>query len=333
MGCIYLPFRGRERTHFPGVVYSGWRSGWLTGFKFRKAIPASRASGAVSNYQMRLVINRSLGTDAAGTIYVGDRCASDYSDIRFTNPNGTTLLDYWIESSSSTTATVWIELDSVATSSFNYYFYCGATASSLSSGANTFIAFDDFERGSDGDTIGGNWTETAAHAHISTEQKYGGSRSAKFVGAASASNASLPLSPSTDQSIYLHVYKEAACEEAGIYHGNGTKRTHILITIDGSICYFAGSTQTDTNYNINLDQWNLIELNNFNWTSYTNDIWLNGTKIKSGAAMETSVGTSNIILLLGAGSATKDIYFDNVIVHNWRSTEPAWGTPGAWESA
>ena len=126
-------------------------SGWLTGWSYRKQITiAGSTAGAQTNYQMKLTINRSTGTDSGSTVYLGTKCASDYKDIRFTKTDGTTLLDYWIESSTSTTATVWVELDSIpaspATATFNlYYGNSGATPSSNIQ--NTFVFGDDFEDG------------------------------------------------------------------------------------------------------------------------------------------------------------------------------------------
>lgn len=88
-----------------------------------------------------------MDADIAGKVYVSDKCKADYSDIRFTTPDGTTLLDYWIEESDANAATIWVEFNSIPSypdeGSF-YIYYGDADATDASNGENTFIFFDDF---------------------------------------------------------------------------------------------------------------------------------------------------------------------------------------------
>ena len=54
-------------------------------------------------------------------------------------------LNYWIESYDSSSANIWVELDSINPSTTNFYLYYGnASDISLSNGENTFSFFDDF---------------------------------------------------------------------------------------------------------------------------------------------------------------------------------------------
>jgi hypothetical protein len=69
----------------------------LTGWPYRKSITLSRASGAVTNYQMKLLVGESSGATGED-VDCGGLCATDFDDLRFTKSDGTTLLDYWIES-------------------------------------------------------------------------------------------------------------------------------------------------------------------------------------------------------------------------------------------
>lgn len=117
----------------------------LTGWTYRKSITLSRASGAVTNYQMKLLLGESSGATGED-VDCGGNCLSSFNDIRFTASDGTTLLDYWIESISGTTpnqlATIWIEFDSIGTGATTFYMYYGnAGAAAASSGANTFIQY------------------------------------------------------------------------------------------------------------------------------------------------------------------------------------------------
>ena len=126
------------RTTSGGYIGTSYNSSWLVGWSCRKRIAVTdSADGDQTHYQMKLIINRSSGSDTGSTVYVGNRCASDYRDIRFTSTNGTTLLDYWVESSDSSTATVWIEFDAIAASQGYFYFYYGNAAAILPTPAGT----------------------------------------------------------------------------------------------------------------------------------------------------------------------------------------------------
>jgi len=107
-------------------------------------------------------VARALGEDADVyvdyvriTVYYGyvdceGEIASDFSDLRFTTADGTTLCDYWIESLSGTTpnqlASVWVEVPSVAAHPMDtsIYMYYSGTHEAVSNGSNTFRFFDDF---------------------------------------------------------------------------------------------------------------------------------------------------------------------------------------------
>ena len=140
--------------------------GWLTGWLYRKSVTLSRASGAVTNYQMRLLVGESEGA-IGEDVDCGGKCRTDFNDLRFTTSNGTTLLDYWIESITGTSpnqlATVWIEFDSIGTSATTFYMYYGKSdATSYSNGDNTFPFFDDFS----GTFPGTKWTGDTSFASI-----------------------------------------------------------------------------------------------------------------------------------------------------------------------
>jgi hypothetical protein len=120
---------------------------WLTGWTYRKQIKLSRASGAVTDYQLKLLAGESSGATGAD-VHCGGKCLSSFDDLRFTNAAGT-LLGYWIESITGTTpnrlAVVWIKFDSIAASDTAFYMYYGNSgAAAVSNGDDTFALFDDF---------------------------------------------------------------------------------------------------------------------------------------------------------------------------------------------
>jgi hypothetical protein len=313
---------------------------WLAGWDYRKSITLSRASGAVTNYQMKLLVGESSGTTGED-VDCGGKCLSTFNDLRFTTSDCTTLIDYWIESISGTTpnqlATVWIEFDSIGTSDTTFYMYYGnASASAASNGANTFIAFDDFERGSDGDTIGGNWTEVTPHVHISTEKEYSGisshTRSAKLIGSASSPVATIPVSASSNVAMQMRIYKESDAYIIPISYGDGTKRPIVKIEADEKVYYYTGGSYVDTGASFAADEWGLLEIRNINFTAKTFDIVVNGSVIKTSADMYSDSISNGVNRIYGDHNTGRDSWIDNFIVRNWRSTEPAWGSWGTEEN-
>lgn len=111
---------------------------------YRKEITVNNTGAELINYQLKFTINRDTGSDSGFTVYVDDKCEEDYDDIRFTTGENT-LCDYWIESSSSSTATVWVEVPTIAAGDTTMYlYYHNSGASAVSNGDNTFPFFDDF---------------------------------------------------------------------------------------------------------------------------------------------------------------------------------------------
>jgi hypothetical protein len=260
------------------------------------------------------------------------KCQTDFDDIRFTAASDTVVLDYWIESITGTTpnqkATIWVEFDSIGTGATTFYLYYGyASATAVSSGANTFSKFDDFERGADGDAIGGNWTVSAGTPTISTTQAYSGSRSGKFKGGATPDSAYLLNTMVEGRSLYVRLWKAAATTQYNIWWQSATYSVIITIYTDGSVIYYDGADH-DTGSNITNDAWNLIEIRNVNLTANTYDIYLNGSSIKTGATMYN--GASVIInSYVTDSNATHFVYIDNIVVRQLLATEPAWGSWGA----
>jgi len=124
---------------------------WLTGWNYRKAhtINGSTA-GAQTNYQIRIKVHRTTGTDSGEDVYVGTKCRADFGDIRFTKSDGTTPLDYWLESYDGGVATFWVKVPSIPASPNTttiYVYYGNSSASTTSNGFNTFPVFDDFDTG------------------------------------------------------------------------------------------------------------------------------------------------------------------------------------------
>ncbi len=119
---------------------------WLTGWEFRKSHTINPATGAGTNYQIKITVNYGTGTDNAATVYLNGHSRGDFADIRFTTSDATTQLSYWIENVvDSTYAVFWVKItDNLSTSPATIYMYYGnPTATTTSSGPATFIMFQD----------------------------------------------------------------------------------------------------------------------------------------------------------------------------------------------
>ncbi len=141
-------------------------AGWYdSNWGYSRAITITTTTAATTlSYQVLVT----LTTATMGNPYT--HVKTDGSDIRFTNTDGTTLIDYWIETWSNTgDSKIWVEVPDVISASSSktiYMYYGNAAASSTSSGANTFVFFDDFP-GTTLDT--GKWTlDTYVTASVSS---------------------------------------------------------------------------------------------------------------------------------------------------------------------
>ncbi len=115
----------------------------------------SYASGAGSGYQVRVNVHYLNGTDSGADVYLGGKCKGGFGDVRFTRPDGTTLLPYWMETPINDNATFWVRMEGLNLGYMPipiYIYYGNPDADSLSNGTATFDFFDDFT------TNTGNWT-------------------------------------------------------------------------------------------------------------------------------------------------------------------------------
>lgn len=123
---------------------SWYNASWL--YRNQFTVTGS-SSGAVTLYQIPLTVYYGSGSDSGLTTYCSSECKANFGDLRFTAADGTTLIPYYIQSYvASTSAVVWVQLDSVPSGSGTntfYMYYDNAAATTTSSGTNTFLFFDD----------------------------------------------------------------------------------------------------------------------------------------------------------------------------------------------
>ncbi|MEM4454415.1 MAG: DUF2341 domain-containing protein, partial [Thermofilaceae archaeon] len=100
---------------------------FLSGWQYRKSHVINPASGAGTNYQIRIKVNYGSGADNGENVYLNGKCRSDFGDVRFTRSDGVTLLDYWMESKvDGSYAIFWVKVaDDLSTNAVTIYIYYG----------------------------------------------------------------------------------------------------------------------------------------------------------------------------------------------------------------
>lgn len=270
--------------------------------------------------------------DILPAVYTDSLCQTDFDDIRFTGANETTLLDYCIKTKTdSTVAYIWVQNDATPSATI-YIYYGNVGVATASSGSNTFIVYDDFERGVNGDAVGGSWTVSAGSILISTDHSVSGTRSAKFVGAGATEQMSIPAAYTDGYRVDCEIWKESAASLIYIGHGDATDTSKIYLSATADIFYYdVGGV--DTTYNAYQDQWILLSTNNYNFVANTYSINLWGFTVKSATPMQTTNDSNGTVTFNASGAATQDYYLDNVIVRKYTSTEPSFSAFGAKEDA
>jgi len=126
----------------------------LPPWSYRKPVTISNSLSTLTDYQV-------LVTTGTASLISAGKMRSDCGDIRFRDSDGTTDLNYWIESGCNSGSTImWIKVPSVPSGTKTIYMYYGnASASTESNGANTFLIFDNFEG-----TF--TWTYEETHANF-----------------------------------------------------------------------------------------------------------------------------------------------------------------------
>lgn len=119
---------------------------WLVGWDNRKSHIITNATGASLGYQVKIRVDYGSGTDGGEIVYLNGKCRTDFGDIRFTDNDGETELDYWMETKSNGNyAVFWVEVeDWLGIDRTIYVYYGNSEATTTSDGGKTFVYFDDF---------------------------------------------------------------------------------------------------------------------------------------------------------------------------------------------
>lgn len=315
--------------------------GWLDDWTYRQKFQIINDSiDPESDYQLVLKILREVGSSTLNTAYVEDKCELDYDDIRITTSDGTTSLDYWIEESSTISALLWIEYNTLPLgSTIDFYLYYGNNvAASYSDGDDTFQFFDHFE-GTSLDPS--KWTEdyTVGSGVVTV------SNSTVSVGHGTSTghakiHGSLPIAMGLESrefhfrakfnSLYISSYRQIGCTQNKVQYWDGN-RMHQQ----------AGSNQQYRVFNVKGGQQQLTNiasdgmLEPTHWSmrrhGYTSLKYYreNTLLVNHQTAQYLPIVDFNYIEIWGNLDATgqaRDIDVDWVFICKGKSTPPTYGT-------
>jgi len=148
-------------------------TGFSNGYKYRKNVTISGSTGAGTNYQVLLKIGESSGSSDYD-FHLKGNCEDFPNDINFTDDDGTTPLNYYIERTTGVapnrTAYFWVKVkDDLGTNVVICVYYGKVGATTSSSGSATFLFFDDLETWSGWVDYGtGNVTQDNTRAYEGT---------------------------------------------------------------------------------------------------------------------------------------------------------------------
>jgi hypothetical protein len=301
--------------------------GVLSDWSYYKDVPLSRASGAVSDHRMALLVGESSGSVGAD-VHCEGHCLSSFDDLRFTAADGETLLPYWIESITGTTpnqvAKVIIKFDSIGTSDTYFrMYYSNASAPAGSSGADTFLFFDDFSGDLSkwtGDTgsaaiVGGIMTLTAGGGDV---RMYGNTSHAGDIIMRARANLS-----DGDTSQFGISVNPAGTAHVIIDHNSGATNH------SRHVCRDASSINIFDNTAIGFGSYHLYD---FVRCLTGTDIARTFTDgVENGSGGTANVPTDDLYAFVRA-VGSQNVALDWIYISDYLETEPVWGSWSAERS-
>lgn len=293
-------------------------------WQYKAPVTITNTGGALSNYQVLITLNTQSLISGAKMLATG-------ADIRITDSDKCTALDFWFEPSTinTTTTKIWVEVPTISASSSKtiYVYYGNASASTASNGSNTFNFFDDFDS-----FDAAKWSATGAYSVASSELTI--TTGSVYSKASVASQAGYISEAKVKWNNLAGSYSGIAIANAQSTQGNnaGSNKVAYLMTNSGSANVTAWAANGLTaNYNITT---NTAQFTATAGTNYIIGHAVSGTQVvfyQDRTILNPYAGTWSgaYYLFLGmyAGSAASttdisDIVVDWVIVRQYAVTPP-----------
>ena len=283
------------------------------------------ATGANGQVVITCVTADFLTADYAGVTYLENHCLNWPTDILFTLSDGTTTAgaDFWGEESDATDGTWWLEADSIPAhpDDFHGYVYYGkADEADASSGANTFIEYNDCS------SLDG-WTYPADVSIDTGRIKVVGAAGAKYIYRGSGYGDG------------IGIYCTWSCADIGDNYDRGG----VLEYIDASNWlvavreYNSGQAlETDRMVAGGYDSKSAASVITSGWARLLRDgdsaiggVSADGVTWTQTAAVAYALTNNSVGFTVGD---TCTFYFDNFFVRNYTTNEPTWAASGAEEA-
>jgi len=293
---------------------------WLTDYTYRKKITITGQSDSGTDYQVKL----SIGASSGGDFHLEGHCDDFPNDIRFTDNDEETLLNYWIEDTSDP-ITVWVKVTDDLGSNQDIYIYYGKSGvSDASNGNSTFDFFDDFETTPDFITTYNSLSETQSFSptHSAQLDAVGGTSFSEVIGATLDSvvvefREYITHATNRQNSLILGSFTNASDLNA--------KSGAWIKFESGNVYGYNGSSYIDTTLGYTTG-WNKIVILQ---GATTFDLWVNGA-YKADVANRNTISDINKLYLRAYNNIQ---YFDDVFVRKYHDPEPAYSSAGDEETA
>ncbi len=308
---------------------------WLSGWDYRKSHDINGASGAGENYQVEITVHYGYGTDSGTDVFCKQQCQSDFDDIRFTDNNGFTLLDYWTESIiDSDNATFWVEVkDDLSDNTTIHMYYGNSTVSTLSNGTATFIFFDDYENNNldrwDGTTGAGYSCATDQVVHGTYALKFQNTPGADIIKNLTESGDAI----THDFMVHTWVRDDNQLRggHAPLVRSLSQNWVYACRGYNTQFSYFQGGSDYvhwPNNYTGASDTWFEMEVG-LSMSTDAIHAWKSGSYMGSiGLVASNGVSVPDDLYQLGFGQQSAYVtWWDDTYVRKWVENEP---THGAW---
>lgn len=280
---------------------------WLDGYSKRKELVLTGgASGAQTDFQLEL------------TVAYAAAMQGDFDDLRFTQANGTTLIDAWLDTKvNSTSAVTWAEFPTTPANTVEqtYYMYYGnGSAVSDWDIVSTFVFGDDFEVAGIGD-----WTTAyGSPDYDSTTQARSPTHSMQCSNAG-VEGGYISQTASDNIAFDCWVYVDSVTTRAFFFgHGDGTD-VILLASIGQDIKYYDTAWQ-DTGVNVVLDAWKKLSVYDFDWTAGTFKMSYDGNEASCNIRQSNAADPNRITLRM-ENAVT---YYDDVRVRKYATGPPTY---------
>ena len=319
--------------------YTEMVGNWLTDWSYRKPhIMVGSVDGPKTNYQVGVKVYYGAGVDGTetvngfqyGKVYMDSKCETGFGDIRFTDADGDTLLNYWIESQvNSSYAIIWVMIPSfpVSPNTISFFIYYGNSIETTSDGPNTFPdLFDHFDGPSLNLTI---WNVDASDGSVGFTNSI-----IRVQGNAGANRYSfsskVPFRVDYNHSVrYLALIEESTGSYQITQLGWGnwgillyaqTKSYHGQE--QGTYRDSGGGTEIDVVSDIYFGDYFIYEITR---DGLEGEIFVDGTSISTG---DLNPDADDIGVQFYVRDSERDIYCDWVFIREWTPNEPthdSWG--------